>query len=62
MTDEQSEMLNGAQRLRACEVLLRDSIYKSAGIKFAHEVVKGELGRLESKLACFPPVDYERDA
>ncbi len=62
MTDEQNTILNGTQRLRACEVLLRDSIYKSAGMKFVHDIVKAELGRLEVKVASFLPADYECDA
>lgn len=62
MTEEQNAMMAATRRLRACEVMLRDSTYRSPAIDLAHQTIKSELGRLEPKVARFLPADYEPDA
>ena len=61
MTDEQNAMMDGTKRLRACEVLLRDSIYQAPTFRRAYQSVKSELERLETEVALFLPADYESD-
>jgi hypothetical protein len=62
MTDEQNTMIDGLRRLRACEVILRHSIYQSPALNLAHQTIKSELGRLEPEVTRFLPADYEPDA